>query len=128
MATLRSKGDVSFSLDGKEWTSLKVLNEVMMEARIRKVTMIEVTYGDHRDRFFTKKAAAHDLAIWMIKEKYGAYIFRVAGPWMPKFYGYCLCKLNGNHFISVSDCPLHNKMELVVKRLQRMILWHINQQ
>jgi len=129
MATLKGKADVSFSTDGKEWTKLETLNEVMMEAKIRKVTMIEVTYGDHKDIFRTKKAAAHDLAIWMIREKYGAYIFRVIDlsprP-MPKFYGYCLCRLYGSQYVMVSGCPLHHKLRLVVERLQRMILWHIN--
>jgi len=31
MATLRGKADVSFSLDGKEWTAMETLNEVMMD-------------------------------------------------------------------------------------------------
>ena len=100
-----------------------------MKATIKKVTMIEVKYGDNKDTFRTKKAAAHDLAVWMIEEKYGGYIFRVielSPRHMPNFYGYCLCKLDGSRFVMVSDCPLHHKLRLVVERLSRMLLWCLN--
>jgi len=102
-----------------------------MKAKIRKVTMIEVTYGDHKDTFRTKTAAANDLAVWMIKEKYGVNIFYAADYKkrdIPKFYGYCLCYGKDTKFIHVGDCPFHNKLDQVQQRLQRTILWYINQQ
>ena len=99
-----------------------------MKAKIRKVTMIEVTYGDYKDIFRTKKAAAHDLAIWMIREKYGQNIFWATGLLcMPMFYGCCSCKKDNYHFITDSDSPLHHKLRLVMERLQRMILWHMKE-
>jgi len=128
MATLKGNADVSFSLDGKEWTPMGTLQEASMKAKIRKVTMIEVTYGDHQETVRFNDSAADLLSIWMVEHKYGGNIFfckQDAKRDVPKVYGECTCRHGGYYGISPRDCKFHKKQREVFSRLQRMLLWYI---
>jgi len=78
MATLKGKADVSFSLDGKEWTKLETLNEVMMGGiSVERVISYEVRYvlKNGETYTFTRDSlarVANALADVMIQEKYGS--------------------------------------------------------
>ena len=78
MATLKGKGDVSFSTDGKEWTPMETLQEVSVDRiSVERVISYEVRYvlKNGETYTFTRDSlarVANALADVMIQEKYGA--------------------------------------------------------
>ena len=104
-------------------------DEDAMQATIKKVTMIEVTYGDHQETVRFNDSAADLLSIWMVEHKYGGDIFfckQDAKRDVPKFYGECTCSHGGYYGVSPNDCKFHKTQKEVFSRLQRMILWYLN--
>ena len=77
MATLKGKGDVSFSTDGKEWTPMETLQEVSVDRiSVERVISYEVRYvlKNGETYTFTRDSlarVANALADVMIQEKYG---------------------------------------------------------